>query len=236
MRTILTNGCALVALAFASGLASAADVASVEDWTGWYLGLNTGFAIGSSKSQGYNSGDEVTDWNSNDLDMNGGLYGLQIGADYQFSGGIVAGIRATYSFADVFGNGMDFYTHDDGAWAGSASGDDSSELNRLGTITARLGFEFADGLLAYGQGGFAWGDIQQTYHPSTYDYSYEDTASVDGWTLGAGFEKRLTEGTTLFLEGNYIDFGKATVGDTDDYHSEVDLDLWTINAGLNVRF
>lgn len=236
MKKTLTLGCALVALAFAAGFASAADDGSVEDWTGLYVGVNTGFATGSSESQGYDSSDDATDWLSNDLDMNGGLYGLQIGADYEFSGGIVAGIRATYSFADVFGNGNDFYSHDEGAWAGDASGDDSSELNRLGTITARLGFEFADGLLAYGQGGFAWGDIEQTYHPSTYDYSYEDTASVDGWTLGAGFEKRLTEGTTFFLEGNYIDFGKATVGETDGYHSEIDLDLWTVNAGLNVRF
>ena len=77
------------------------------------------------------------------------------------------------------------------------------------TLTARIGYSFQPAWLLYLQGGGAWahtstnitfGGVQigQTSHTGT------------GWTIGGGAEWMFAPHWSVFLEGNYMDFGSRS--------------------------
>jgi len=234
----LKFGCAAFALLVFSGAANtalAADAAA-NGWNGFFVGVTTGYGSGSGKSAGEHLG-AASDWLSNDIEWRGGLFGAQIGADMEVAHGIVAGLRGMYSGTSVKGSGNDFYCQADGDGLGDCSGDDTSELTSLASITARLGFEVKSGTLLYAQGGYAHGNAHVTYHPSSYDYSYEGDKTLGGYTVGAGVETQVLGNISAFAEANYYDFGKENVTfDDSSYSANLKMDLMTANVGLNIRF
>ena len=234
----LKFGCAALALLVFSGIsniANAADAAA-NSWNGFYVGVTTGYGSGSGKSAGEYEGGS-TDWLSNDIEWRGGLFGAQIGADMEVAHGIVAGLRGMYSGSTIQGNGNDFYCQTDGGRIGGCSGDDTAELTSLASITARLGFEVKSGTLLYAQAGYARGNAHVTYHPSTYDYSYEADKTLGGYTVGAGVETQVLGNISAFAEANYYDLGKPGVTfDDSSYSTRLKVDLMTANVGLNIRF
>lgn len=211
-----------VALAFfwSSALST---VAIADDWTGFYVGAHGGYGWGDSEvdlthSSGaihYNDpflpGDEHPDFS----DYNGWFAGGQAGFNVKIAPGIIVGLEADVSGADL-GDDLTTAISKQGArW------DISSNLDVFGTVRGRLGYLVNDQLLAYGTGGFAWGRVDLKQATTFYDVNTGQPQATDseggrtsgtvnhlGWTIGAGLEYRLAAHWTLKTEYLFVDLGK----------------------------
>lgn len=238
VRKMLLGGAASVGI-LTSGAAFAADLPSrqiepvapitapVFSWTGFYVGVNAGYA-----------------WNTNDDNgtfVNGGYYksnnddggftgGGQIGYNYQIDQ-FVIGVEADINYADLKGDSNN-------AWSYTGAASTSNGIEWFGTVRARVGFAI-DRALIYGTGGFAYGGGGND-NGFVYDgiYYSQDSDTRTGWTIGAGVEYAFTDNITARVEGLYVNLGKEdqnyfvpTV-----YNKRKDTEFGVIRAGLNYKF
>jgi outer membrane immunogenic protein len=163
-------------------------------WTGCYIGANIGGAWGR-----FELDTPVGEFSRSGAGFAGGG---QIGCDYQFAGsGLVIGFRnmfdgttnsrdRTFAFADVSGT-AEFHNR----W--------------FDALTGRIGYSWQSPYLIYFQGGAVWSrveaDLTLATPSGTVVDSFSDTKT--GWTVGVGGEYRFAPQWSVFLEGNYYDFG-----------------------------
>jgi len=247
---------ALLVLTFACGAVWAADpVTTTYNWTGFYVGLNTGLSFDNSSYTLSPSGTFATDpfytatnnlrTDSGSFDGTGFMFGGQVGYNYQRSC-FVYGIETDF---DV--NGMN----------------DASSVNRplaaplvkrfihnvtddvgyLGTLRGRFGYTPADRLLLYGTGGLAYGDVSSNsnlrFTSAGDSYGGSTSGLQAGWTLGAGAEYAFTKSLSVKLEYLYIDLGsksyispaQGAFSPTFSYTTDVDTSMHVIRLGLNLR-
>jgi outer membrane immunogenic protein len=200
---------------FSGSNANAADLAlkapppmmPAFSWTGCYVGVHGGFAWA------HNDVHETTFTTgpafSHGLDSSGGLFGGQVGCNYQFSGTWVLGIQGDIAGADISGSASDPV-----AFAVSDSETVGVKTDWIASITGRLGTTFFNnqGLL-YVKGGGAWvhnqWDLSNAWDNFTPNPIVGDTRS--GWTVGVGGEWMITPIWSAFLEFNYYDFGNSLI-------------------------
>jgi outer membrane immunogenic protein len=199
----------VAAIGLAASQASAADLPRKAPayvpppppptWTGCYIGANVGGIRGRFELEGPFGGEasRTGDW--------GFAGGLQIGCDYQLAGtGFVVGFRNMF---DGTTNNRDrnfTVTTVDGTATGTAE-----FHNRwFDALTGRVGYSWGPGLL-YFQGGAVWSrveaDITVVTPAAVTVGSFSDTKT--GWTVGLGGEYKFAPNWSVFLEGNYYDFG-----------------------------
>ena len=212
------------------GLAAAADLptskgapvapvvyAPAFTWTGFYIGLNAGYAFGQGRSASYYPANEyfninnVSPFGSYNTNVNGFTGGGQIGYNWQ-TGNFVFGLEADINYVA-------------GKKTASAVFDPPnlpttflrlrSELDYLGTVRARLGYAAMPNLMLYLTGGLAYG---KTSNSSALDdeipgpgwfYGRSSSTKV-GWTVGAGGEYAFTRNITAKLEYLYYDLGSSS--------------------------
>jgi len=216
---------AFIALAALSGAAAGADLsrpppqpyyakapvlAPVYSWTGFYVGINGGGALGSSA------------WDSaGSRDIGGGLAGGTIGYNYQF-GQAVAGVEGDIDWTDI-----------DGSTTTNCPLGCKTSDSWLSTVRGRLGYA-ADRFLPYVTAGAAFGDIRAAT-PGFAAASSDKT----GWTVGGGLEAALVGNWTAKVEYLYVDLGSFNCGlncgaglatDNVSFHSNI------LRAGVNYRF
>lgn len=170
--------------------------------------------------------------------------GLQAGANVQM-GGIVLGIEADGSFADMKGDHtfrMDF----DSDWAVK------SKIDTFGTVRGRFGFVTGP-VLFYGTAGLAWGRVETDMQTIsiTGPVVMSELSSKQwhvGWTAGAGAEWRISPNVSIKAEYLFVDLGSADhdprglayAGTPMQFeHSEkmkLDLDMHIARVGLNYTF
>ena len=152
MRQFLTFGAGVVSIVGLVSAACAADLPAAPEaaptipgWTGCYLGSHVG---------GLASQDRTTDkfGQSNGFGSTGFEAGGQIGCDYQFAGGLVAGVegRAGWSSLKNSHPASVVYSSGDRFPSQFTLGNDL-----LASVTARLGYSFAPGWLVFVRGGGA---------------------------------------------------------------------------------
>jgi outer membrane immunogenic protein len=203
-------------------------------WSGCYLGGHMGLAGGHTtwKDTVPNGAIDATgSGQTANTDMSGGLYGGQIGCDYQF-GNLVAGIEGSFSAATLAGTNMDQFNS---TWTLR------SKTDWLGSVTGRLGFT-ADRALIYARGGIAW---------AHNDFEIENTAILAGkpsltrmgWVLGAGVEWSLAPCWTAFVEGDYysfvgknVPFAGDAINPTPPFVVQTSQTIETLKVGVNYRF
>ena len=201
-RTGRLARCAFVlALSMAAQGATADPLARRFDWSGAYVGIHTGGALGlvdvEDRFGGSIFGDTVR--------TPGLLAGGQLGYNWQF-GATVLGLETDASWADMDGTNTCF------AFSGFyVSSNCRTAIDALGTVTGRLGrrLPFDDRTLLYGKAGLAWehSKTQATVNggfglPST------STSGFDvGWTLGAGAERAIAPHWSLRAEYDFLSFG-----------------------------
>jgi outer membrane immunogenic protein len=212
MHRFAIIGAGLLSIAGFSGAASAADLpvkapaaipaAPVEfSWTGCHVGGHVGGVVSEDKTTGVLG-------NSIGFGSTGFVGGGQIGCDYQFAPGWVAGVEGR------------------AAWTSLKNSHPASVRNLvtgvtipsqftlsndfLASATARLGYSFADRWLVFARGGAAW-----THEKADDAFTTAAGIAVDpsatmtrtGWTVGTGVDWAFAPHWSASLEYNYYDFG-----------------------------
>jgi outer membrane immunogenic protein len=213
-----------------------APIASA-DWTGFYIGLNTGGSVGTgSASQDAVFSSTALGTNgllssSNRYSPYGGVVGGQLGYNKQISNWVV-GVEADWQWTSqkagsnacappatiaFFGAGADGFGYCLAA---------DQKLTNFGTARARGGILTNENLLWYLTGGLAWGTVKENLtfagsaNPTIFTGALQpgpflggsvgfSTTKV-GWTLGAGVETKLGGGWSAKLEYLFVDLGSVT--------------------------
>jgi outer membrane immunogenic protein len=173
-------------------------------WTGCYIGANVGGAWGRFTLEGPFGGE--VDRSTNNASFVGGG---QIGCDYQFAGGWVIGFRNMFDGTtnsrdrtfEVTGPGIDVV------------GTSEFRMRWFDALTGRIGYSWQPNSLLYFQGGAVWSRLEAdlalttTVGPVTTVTSGSASTTKTGWTIGGGWEYRFAPQWSVFIEGNYYDFG-----------------------------
>ncbi|MEN3929501.1 outer membrane protein [Microvirga sp. W0021] len=256
----------LLAATAMSGAAIAADLPSrraapayippVFTWTGFYAGVNAGYAFnGDNKMKdlnfnGYYADNFATTSKSDDGSFTGGA---QVGYNYQM-GSFVIGAEADFNFIDLKreSTSNDYYAGSYGYGYGLAYDElrGQSKVEWFGTVRARVGFTPVDRLLVFVTGGLAYGSVKTTASYENYSTGYglygskRDTQV--GWTVGAGAEYAITNNLTVKGEYAYVDLGDKRRTWTDGYYgynsygnvlsTKTSTDFHVVRAGLNYKF
>ncbi|THD72725.1 MAG: porin family protein [Bradyrhizobium sp.] len=250
MRPLLLASVSVAAL-FIGSQANAADLpvkarpmvvpAPVYSWTGCYVGVHGGGGWGRNR---HNQEAVVAVVSSGPVlafpgtvDSSGGLFGGQVGCNYQLAGNWVVGAQGDIAAADISGRNLDpiaVFFGDPGTIG--------IKSDWLASATVRLGYAFAaNRALLYVKGGGAW--IHNKWDLSFADAHYFPSTVSEtraGWTFGGGFEYMLTQNWTVFVEGNYYDFGKGKLlevspSDPAAFYSGKQT-VETVKIGVNYKF
>jgi outer membrane immunogenic protein len=161
---------------------SAVQPAMADEWTGIY-GTATG---GLSRVEV--SGEQGTgDAKDNDLSA---LAGLGLGGNLQY-GNFIFGLEADIS---ATGNQTQLAMKDTV----------NADQDWFATARARAGLH-ADGTLLYATGGLAMLGVEVS------NANDSDCDQMNGWTIGGGLERQISERIRFKAEGLYLNFGKETL-------------------------
>ena len=197
-------------------------------WTGFYLGASGGFASFRTSATAV---DENSDAGAGSVTGTGGIFGGQIGANWQLQT-FVLGAEADFSgFSNLEGSTSFFET---GPVAETETL--THQITSLGTARGRVGVLVAPMVLLYGTGGFAWGKVNDQLPVAFGGFSSSGTRT--GWTAGGGVEWMVAPHWSVKAEGLYVDLGSSTVGNTlGSGYSATFKDTAAIGrVGVNVHF
>jgi outer membrane immunogenic protein len=211
--------------------------APVWSWTGCFIGGQVGWGWQRNKvaQTGFNtftSGGALFIQrfaSEGSINSSGGVFGGQVGCDYQFAGGFVVGVQGTFLGSDINGLSQDpsngvrgVITPAGGAvLPGTLGGGAISVRTRyLESVTARLGWAgWSPQTLFYVRGGGAWVDTQLDMRssalgffsggggqPGLFPSSPIFDTKYSGWTVGGGFEWMIANNWSAFVEYNFYDF------------------------------
>jgi outer membrane immunogenic protein len=192
----------------------------VYSWTGFYLGINGGYSVGTDDfRQTLNAVPGVilnTSSSPNTIAPKGGFFGGQIGYNWQF-GPVVLGAEADWQGASQTSTTVCGGLCGNLVIPGVVTivGQTTSvyqKVKSFSTARARLGWA-NDGAMIYVTGGGAWMKIDSTESiafaiipglgPFASAASFSDTKS--GYSVGAGIEMRLWAGWTAKVEYLHLD-------------------------------
>jgi outer membrane immunogenic protein len=201
-------------------------VSPVFNWTGFYIGGNVGYGWSHSDYTnditGTLNGIQRSVTNSGSINGQGGFGGGQIGFNYQFLGGWVAGIEADIDAAHIASSTSACFTGV-GPITTAVCGTRDTRLDDFGTLRGRLGYAF-NNWLVYGTGGWAWGHGSNTIGitclgpacpgasalPPTSPTPASVDVSPNGWAAGGGVEWSFLPNWTLRAEYLHLQFDGVT--------------------------
>ncbi|MCC0807967.1 porin family protein [Methylobacterium sp. W2] len=217
-KSVLLAGAAAI---LAVGAASAADLprraeapvfvpVPVFTWTGFYFGVNAGYAYSESDTVRTTGINNLNSGAPNAANLQGNVdnrlrpaalklpqegfsAGAQIGYNYQLTpgNGIVIGIEADAQYTDLETSRVNVATRT--ALPSTLTNTYRSDLQYLGTVRGRVGYAF-DKVMVYGTGGFAYGGIEQSVSFQTgapVTYAGARSTMETGYAYGGGIEYAL---------------------------------------------
>lgn len=224
---------------------------SAFDWSGFYVGINGGYAGGTMEHPlDVSIGTPATSIVNGTIDVTSGGFigGAQAGYNADL-GGFVLGLEG-----DIQGSNVDGRISISGTDVAGVIGDPGdtldvdagTSLDYFGTVRARAGVTMGNALL-YGTAGLAWGHTTSSINASISgtDVLGDDLTSENdrwGYAVGAGVEYALTDNLTFKTEYLYTDLGTENLytgglfggGSTTTLDSAVA--FHTVRAGLNFQF
>lgn len=237
MRTLLLASASVIAIASAAP-ANAADLprrapavmAPVEmpfSWTGLYVGAHVGWGNSHLNIQGINDSGSLTDFNTGSTNVNGTVFGGQLGYNWQFAPQWVIGIEGQIAGTSLTG----FNYPEACCWM-------HSKVDALASVTGRLGWTpFDPRGMIYIKGGWAW--VKNQY---LFSYGLNTTENQGGWTIGGGYEwaPTWTPNWSFFFEYDYYKFGDhntAVYGSsTFPSSAAINQSINVVKVGANYRF
>jgi outer membrane immunogenic protein len=248
------------------GGASAADMAvkarpiAVDpgyNWSGWYVGVNGGYAWDNSSGRldsftvgppaGADFGPAVANGavpRNLGAKHEGAFGGAQVGYNWQTSNWVF-GVETDIQGADIGRTATILFPGGGGSSPTTTTSRD--HLDWFGTFRGRIGVA-ANNVLFYGTGGLAYGGVHSSVsiiaNPTTggvFVGSNSDTRV--GWAAGAGVEWGFAPNWTVKGEYLHIDLGRSNVTINDPiqfplafatyrFHHELD----TVRVGVNYRW
>jgi len=205
----------------------------VDNWTGFYIGLNGGYSFGRANSTLSTTdttvgtitqttlggtviatttvpGATTTASLSDRAKMEGWLGGGQIGYNLKFNQWIL-GLEADAQATGQRGSSRFCITA--GCPAGTLTASADTRLRWFGTFRGRAGWLVEPNLLLYVTGGLAVGEIGSDYAIGPSGGAALAVASAKttraGWVAGAGGEYRFSERWSAKLEYLYMDLGSV---------------------------
>ena len=249
MKKSLACIAALLALGMTGAMAEELSVAPSQfitakvpylAWTGFYVGINGGFAWGNS-SVAFTANDPAAlagtcggggapkgqCINAVDFRRDGAVAGGQFGFNWQVNSHWLVGAEADYQWSDLDGSvSSTFRLGNVGVTAMAVN----QTVESFGTVRARAGVLLAPPLLLYGTGGFALGQVHENLSVSAGatkgltagGFSYACTIgtacfagsasqTLFGWSAGAGAEYAITTNLIFRTELLYVHLGSPTV-------------------------
>jgi outer membrane immunogenic protein len=222
----------------------------VYNWTGFYVGVNGGWADGISNWTNHCPGCQSLQTSgggapspgfpggqTGDFSVSGYIAGGTLGFNYQI-GPWVYGVEGDFDWTHLTGNS--------GASCGGLSIAQppptgcETESEWLATVRGRLGYAFpglaGDNILVYGTAGAAVARIKTgLIPPSTFDSSTDA-----GWTVGAGVEVAFAPNWTAKVEYLFVDLPNVTCTTTTNCQvlagSTVTFNENMVRAGINFKF
>jgi outer membrane immunogenic protein len=201
--------------------------APVYNWNGFYIGINGGYSWGRSSRDltFFNpvTGATLAFASGGGRDINGGVFGGQLGYNWQFSSwlfGIETDAQwtgqkgSTTAFCPVAGCLPALAAVIPGAVTAASISD---KLEWFGTIRGRLGFLATPSFLLYVTGGGAYGTVQTDLTLAGFTAAGVPVAVVGsrstdrfGWTIGGGIESMLWNNWSGKIEYLYVDLGSVS--------------------------
>lgn len=191
-----------------------AYVPATFSWAGIYVGVNGGYAFGTS------------DWidtptgalTSGDFSTKGFLAGGTVGGNFQVSA-LVFGFEGDVDWTDLKGTSA----------ATSPCPSCVTASNWFGTARGRIGFAL-DRVLLFATGGAAFGNLEMT------PLNIGSTSETEfGWTAGGGVEVALSQNWSAKVEYLYVDFVKPSFA-LGANNISVSFTENVVRAGVNLRF
>ena len=219
----------------------AADPTS-QKWTGFYVGINGGygwgetelrFMPGGSGFDGFNLFSPESTGGKFHNDIDGAIFGGQIGSNYQTPFNVVVGIEVSADWSDVEGTKKNPFSPI--VPIVPASTQYNTKVRWFGTATPKIGYALSSflpfNLLPYIKGGLVFGDVESNLKSTAltgFRFS-EDNYHV-GWTIGGGVEYGWRH-WIFGVEYNYYDLG------TQQYGGRVAPDTtWPVDYKLHATF
>jgi len=188
----------------ATGFASAADmavkarpvVASVQTWTGCYIGGNVGGAWNRMDTELVTiDGIGPVAANYGRENDSGFVGGAQAGCDFMAGKDLVFGVQGMFDFGNVNGRHSitDFPTLSE-----------TNSLKSIGTATGRIGYLWTPQFLGYVKGGMAFMRDQNQLFTAAGASFASSNFTLPGMTVGVGAEWMFTQNWSVFAEWNYM--------------------------------
>lgn len=188
------------------------------NWSGGYVGGHLGVAQGQYSNEGLIApypGD-------GEGDLDGFLLGLTGGYAFQ-SGNIVYGGEANIAFADITGAEPCL----------NVAVTCAVEINMLASLRGNVGVLINPDTLISANLGLAVANANVFVDGGAGPIGTEDL--ITGFTFGVGFERALSSNLSVSGSIQSYDFQPADF-QTDILYSDVDINVQTIEIGLNYRF
>lgn len=219
------SGIALSALLLAAAPVNAADPGwggatspiyaptSVTQWSGFYAGINGGFAWGTTVNSPALPGGAV---NNN---ASGWALGAQAGYNVDM-GGFVLGGETDLHFGSI------------GYRQNIAGGTFEAKTDFFGTLRARAGVPVGQ-VMPYATAGLAYGRgiAQETTGVVT-----SQTATHVGWTAGLGLEAMATPNISIKAEYVFVDLGQQSYAGLPVGNRDITQRFSIVRAGVNYKF
>jgi outer membrane immunogenic protein len=224
MKRILLSSIAILGI---SGAALAADLpartmapafepspfagAPIFTWTGFYGGVNAGYAWAGARANsftipmgtfdnGATTGGTVT---YDGKDNRGGFTGGgQLGYNYQF-GQFVVGVETDVQYVGLKRSNATALVPA-GFPASYTAPPIGGGVDWFGTLRGRAGYAF-DRALVYGTGGLAYGNASDN---RVFPFGKGNDTRI-GWVAGAGVDYAVTNNVIVGLEGLYVDLQRS---------------------------
>jgi outer membrane immunogenic protein len=213
------------ALMLMSSAGWAADIYAAPDnplpftWSGLYVGVQGGYAFGDQANYQVEDYPEL----KADHDLQGWVFGGNVGARYQMTPMFVLGAEVTGLFADINGNkdfdlGHDFKLQT------------QTNIDALVLAEANVGMNF-DRFLVFASGGYAGANVDPSVklqNPGQgncggFCFDSHDTQWLNGWTVGAGAKYAITDSMIIGAKYNHIVFED----------NQFDFNIWNSNVPVN---
>ncbi len=237
--------------------------ASVNNWTGWYAGLNAGGDWGTSNSSmsadpdvgGFFGGCQLFSCDVNIEDVaragqqrfrtSGFSGGVQGGYNWQ-SGNLLLGIETDFDYFRSTGSGTNSVPLVSGSPSRSIA-NISTSTDWLFTLRPRIGL-VQNNWLFYATGGLAVTELRANWNWTETAFGSTESASAAstkaGWTVGGGVETMLPQNWIVGVEYLYIKIPSVSVhtspilgeGPAESFNHSADLRTNLVRVRVSRKF